>query len=141
MIMETLMICIIISMFSTPINQYDYIEIEHTGISDKPIQTIIISKKSINQDNDINFIINNLSYNDVIKNLNENFKNINTYNGSEYGSFRFSIFENGNKIFERNIDRLNSNKIIDKIIDITSLFESNYKLTCQLNTLKKRIKY
>jgi len=135
------MICIIISMFSTPINQYDYIEIEHTGISDKPIQTIIISKKSINQDNDINFIINNLSYNDVIKNLNENFKNINTYNGSEYGSFRFSIFENGNKIFERNIDRLNSNKIIDKIIDITSLFESNYKLTCQLNTLKKRIKY
>jgi len=128
-------------MFSTPINQYDYIEIEHTGISDKPIQTIIISKKSINQDNDINFIINNLSYNDVIKNLNENFKNINTYNGSEYGSFRFSIFENGNKIFERNIDRLNSNKIIDKIIDITSLFESNYKLTCQLNTLKKRIKY
>jgi len=86
------MICIIISMFSTPINQYDYIEIEHTGISDKPIQTIIISKKSINQDNDINFIINNLSYNDVIKNLNENFKNINTYNGSEYGSFRIFNF-------------------------------------------------
>lgn len=140
--MKSLTILVLTSMFLIPVQTNEYIEIEHIGVSDKPIPTIIICKKEVNQANNLNIIIvDDLLYDEIIKILEKKLGNTKPNDGIEFGSFKFSIYKNGSEFSEYYVNRLNSNQILDQILDSINGCDNNCKLYHQLKLLKKRIKY
>src|ERR1035437_284893 len=116
--MKNLIIGLIIFFsFTMMTKQGDYITIEHIGISDKPILTLIISKNIIEKENCKNFVVSNKVYNDlknIIKLYKANKQNI----SQEYGSFSLTITERGTKSLIYKIGRKKSIQLIDQIIEI-----------------------
>ena len=132
---------IIFFSFTMMTKQGDYITIEHIGISDKPILTLIISKNIIEKENCKNFVVSNKVYNDlknIIKLYKANKQNI----SQEYDSFSLTITERGTKSLIYKIGRKKSIQLIDQIIEILNRKNiREYSLLLEFETIKRRIKY
>jgi len=120
--------------------QNDNISIKYIGKLDKPIQTLIISKKNIERENCTNYIVSEkLYYN--IKNIIELYKSNKQNINIERGGFELTIYARGSKSLIYYLDRGKSLQLFDKIIEVLSWKNENeYRLLLQLQILKKRIK-
>jgi hypothetical protein len=139
--MKNLMIVIIFFSFTMMSKQGDYISIEHIGLSDKPILTIIISKSIIEKENCMNYVVNDQVYKNI-KNTVELYKENKQNKNQEYGSFKITIYERGTKSIYYYLDRKKSIVLFDQIINILSWKNKNsQKLLLEFLTVRKRISY
>jgi len=128
---------ILFSTMST--KQTEYISIEHIGISDKPIGTIVIYKggasKTLNYDN---YDVSDTLY-QCLKKAILSYKGIN-YKGHDFGSFKIIITNNkGSASYY--LDRGNSIKLFHELIEITKQTSLSSSLQSRLEVQAKRITY
>lgn len=146
-----------INIIPTQADRYNIILIEHTGISDKPIQTVIIIEGVICDSEIISPLIEQKKFEitkrisvtsetfTTVKNiLNEyDFKenNFKEHDSDQFGSFMFTIIEYNNSKIQLNFNRKSSINIINEIIDAVKNKSANNKLIIELETTKKRIDF
>lgn len=121
--------------------QSDYISIEHVGVSDKPIQTIIISKEAIEKPNSVNYLVSNKVYNNVKNIIELNKANNDECDKNEYGSFNLCNFERDTINLNYNLGRKKSIQLFDQIIETLKREENNQKLISEFQTIKRRISF
>ena len=115
----------------------DYILIEHIGISDKPIRSVLIAPR----DSDIEGVVYRLekkayySVNDVIFEFCE--KN-DTSSSMEFGSFNIMICKE-NYTFDYQINRKQSSYIFLQLINILEQLDENDDLLNQFLTIYSRV--
>lgn len=131
--------------------------IEHTGISDKPIQTIIIVERVI-CDSEIIFppieqkgfeitkriFVTSETFNTIKNILKESIfegNNFKEHDLDQFGSFMFTIIGYNNSKIKSNFNRKSSINIINEIINAVKNKNANNKLIPELETTKKRIDF
>lgn len=134
---------ILVTLLSMTTKGNEFILIEHIGISDKPIQSILISKHEIKNDiNDcIRYIVEDSVY-DLIKNVVFEFReNKNENINYEFGSFIVKIHENNIADQIYYFERLNSIQLINQVlINLEKVKVDNKALIIEFEKLYRRIK-
>lgn len=118
----------------------EYISIEHVGISDKPIKTIIISRdKFVHSDTD-NFIVKNEDY-VILKGIIFSYERA-EYKGSEFGSFKIKLKNGNKKDSYYYLNRLKSLELFNKLIKVLKESKNtNKELLSRLEVTRKRLVY
>jgi hypothetical protein len=127
-------------LFSTMLTkQPEYISIEHIGISDKPIATIIISKDKIVNSDTENFTVTSEDYAALKGAILSNTKA--DYKGHEFGSFKIAIKNTTEKDLYHCLNRQKSIELLNKLIKTLEKKNTNNELLSRLEIVKKRIVY
>ena len=138
--MKNLLIGIILLAYTMVSQHNDYITIEHFGDSDKPIETIIISKKSLIKPYCKNFIVTDKVFN-ILKNVVKEYKEKNQYTESEFGSFKVTINEYGKKKLNYYFGRINSIQLFNSFINSLNQTDNNGLISAlKTNNLRIRLK-
>lgn len=119
----------------------EYITIEHTGVSDKPIFTIVIRKdNSLKplEDHD-NYTVNDKTY-ASLKKIILSYKD-NAYNENDFGSFNITVNSTAGTAISRYLDRKNSIELFHKLIVTLKTSNINNDLVSRLEVQEKRITY
>ena len=131
---------VILIVFSTMLTkQSEYISIEHIGISDKPIVTIIISKDNIVNTDTENFKVTNEGYATLRRIMVSNSHA--DYKGAEFGSFKITMKNISGKKISYCLNRLKSIELLNILIKAFEKENVNNDLLASLETVKKRIVY
>ncbi len=138
--MKSLLIGLIIFALTVMTKQSDYISIEHIGINDKPIYTIIISMEPIQKPWCFNYLVNIKVYNDL-KNIIEKYKSNKRFNKNELDGFKYNIYENDTIIINYNLSRKKSIPLFAKMIKTLKIEDNNKELVFELETVIKRISF
>jgi len=131
----------ILILFSTMLTkQTEYISIEHIGISDKPIATIVISKDKIVNSGTENFIVKSEDYATLKELILSNTKA--EYKGHEFGSFKITVRNATEKDLYHCLNRQKSIELLNKLIKaLETKKDTNNELLAKLKIVKKRIVY
>lgn len=131
----------VLILFSTMLTkQPEYISIEHIGISDKPIATIVISKDKIANSDTENFIVKSEDYVILKRLILSNAKA--DYKGNEFGSFKVMVRNTTEKGLCNCLSRQKSIELLNKLIKALENKENaNKELLARLEVVKKRIVY
>ena len=119
--------------------QPEYISIEHIGISDKPIATIVISKEKIVSPGTDNFIVKSEDYVSLKSLILSNEKA--DYKGNEFGSFKITVKSTTEKDLCHCLNRQKSIELLNKLIKTLEKENANNTLLARLEVVKKRIVY
>jgi len=132
------LLAILIVLSAMLMNQPDYISIEHIGIGDKPISTIVISKEKIVIPGADNFIVKNADY-VTLKSLILSSSNVD-YKGNEFGSFKIRVKNAIGKDIYHCLNRQKSIELLNKLIKTCEKKENiKNELLARLELMKKRI--
>lgn len=138
--MKSLIIVLLTLSLAMTTKQSDYILIEHVGISDKPIPTIIISKEVIEKPKDArNYLVSESDYN-IVKDIVLRFnKDDRECEKNEFGSFKLVVNEGSSIKHDYLLGRKNAIQLFIQIIEILKKEDKNERLVSELETIQKRI--
>jgi hypothetical protein len=153
--MKTLLcLAILISTIEYP---SDYIRIDHVGPCDKPIFSVEISNTSFPlsrfeldsvalsdlrmDDFTTKYVVKNRLYKDIRDTIYNLCQNQNDSVGYEYGNFRFTIFDNNNKLIECRINREQANILLPKLMNVIEERKGNSDLKSRLEYILARVDY
>jgi hypothetical protein len=118
----------------------DYVSFEHVGISDKPIFSFNIIKKSIQEsDTPDNYFISNENFCKMKKTL--LLHKDNKYKGIEYGTFRISIHDSTHNVIVFCLNRKESILLFNDLIEILGSEKGNDALIARLEVTRRRIDF
>ena len=139
--MKSLIISLIILPFAMMTKQSDYLLIEHVGISDKPIPSIIISKKTIENPNDTrHYLVSKKDY-DTVKDIILKFNKVeHECEKNEFGSFNLVVNERASIKHNYLLGRKDAILLFIQITEALKKETKNEKLVSELEMLQKRIK-
>lgn len=138
--MKTIIISLIFFSYTMVKNTDEYILIEHIGISDKPIPTLILSKKDIKlEENEFNYLLNKEEYNAVSDTVALFCKEKVDEESIEYGSFKIIHHKERRELLIRKISREDANLLFPKLINTIKNSDGNKDLVNELQFIYKRI--
>lgn len=139
--MKILIISLIFFSCSIMKNTDEYILIEHIGISDKPISTLIISKTAIKLEGDaLNYILNEEAYNAFNDSITSFSKERDEEESKEYGSFKLTHYKEGKELLNCKISREDANLLFPQLINTINNLNENKDLVIEMQSIYKRIK-
>lgn len=136
-----IIISLIFSSCSMVKNMDEYILIEHIGISDKPIPTLIISKRVINLEGAIlNYLLKGEAYNIFNNSITSLCKRCDEKELKEFGSFKLTHYKEGKELLGCKISRENANLLFPQLISTINNAKGNKDLVIEMQSIYKRIK-
>ncbi|MCF8297416.1 MAG: hypothetical protein K9J13_07745 [Saprospiraceae bacterium] len=140
-IVGSLLLILLLSCGSSK-NQNELIRIEHSGICDKPIFTIIISTKATSVvHSEFNYVVKNESYSVVENTISDFYEKKCENEIYEYGSFKISVIESNGKAYNYKLNRNESINLFVQIIKDLRKTNGNKDLISQLENTLKRINF
>jgi hypothetical protein len=143
--MKYLLISLLILIGTLVERKDEFISIEHIGIIDKPIPTIILSKGPIDKKFtnkyiiSKSFIIEDKSYRKLKNVVEINKSNIKLENTVEYGSFNIAVHLGDSICLNYYLNRKESIQFFGQLMDTLMLDPNNEELLSELETIKNRI--